>query len=104
MSDNQAADLQATEFTEFARQLYEWTKTLPEVQQGMLHRILARAASGEDDDSSGYVRGVVRRFSLTAFTSIVGTAYGDEVSNYLLNQPAIGTEPESARVPFSFPE
>lgn len=54
MADNTMPELTEADLTDFARQLYTWTKSLPEVQQGLLHRILARAASAETDDTGGY--------------------------------------------------
>ena len=55
MADATARQLTEADLTDFARQLYEWTRALPEVQQGLLHRILARAASAEADDAEGFI-------------------------------------------------
>jgi len=54
MAEKTAPELTEADLTDFARRLYAWTATLPEVQQGLLHRILARAATAETDDTAGY--------------------------------------------------
>jgi hypothetical protein len=43
------------DISEFGRQLYEWSKKLPIAQQGLLHRILSRAAAASDGDTAGYL-------------------------------------------------
>ncbi len=55
MAENTTRQLTEADLTEFARQLHEWTKKLPDVQQGLLHRILARASSAQTDDTEGYI-------------------------------------------------
>jgi hypothetical protein len=61
------------DITEFGRQLYEWTKTLPHVQQGLLHRILSRAA-GESDDTAGHGFELLQSLPYEAFAGLVNQA------------------------------
>jgi hypothetical protein len=75
-ADEAHSDLTEAEISEFGRQLYEWTKSLPLVQQGLLHRILARAASAEANDTSGYALGAYAPASLDQLLGLLHEAIG----------------------------
>jgi hypothetical protein len=77
MTENAAPQLTEEDLTDFARQLYEWTKSLPDVQQGLLHRILTRAAGAQTDDTAGYALNAYLRLPQPApFTGLVQAAIG----------------------------
>jgi hypothetical protein len=75
-ADETHTDLTEADISEFGRQLYEWTRSLPLVQQGMLHRILARAATAESDDTGGYALGARAPASLDSLLGLLHDAIG----------------------------
>ncbi|MGH2584958.1 MAG: hypothetical protein ACRDJE_08595 [Dehalococcoidia bacterium] len=82
MPEKTASELTEADLTDFARQLYDWTATLPEVQQTLLHRILARAAAADADDTAGYALNAYAQLTLngTAILSLVRGAAGLNVA------------------------
>ena len=62
------------DISEFGRQLYEWSRKLPMAQQGLLHRILSRAATADEGDTGGFGWPDGEVLELSAFLDLVTDA------------------------------
>jgi hypothetical protein len=65
--------LTEADISDFGRQLYEFSKRLPMVQRGMLHRVLSRAATGEHD-TAGFTMTDFESLDLAQIESMLSTA------------------------------
>jgi hypothetical protein len=66
--------LTEADISEFGRQLYEWSKRLPLVQRGMLHRVLSRAAAEHDADTAGFAMTDPESLDVSEITALLRTA------------------------------
>lgn len=73
-ADERHRQLTEDDISEFGRQLYEWSKKLPIAQQGLLHRILSRAAAANDGDTAGYMLADAQTMELSAITDLLRDA------------------------------
>ena len=65
--------LTEADISDFGRQLYEFSKRLPMVQRGMLHRVLSRAAAGEHD-TGGFTMTDLESLNLAEIDALLTTA------------------------------
>lgn len=65
--------LTEADISEFGRQLYEYSKRLPLVQRGMLHRVLSRAAMS-GSDTAGFAMTDPESLDASAITAMLRSA------------------------------
>jgi hypothetical protein len=70
-------ELTEADISDFGRQLYEFSKRLPMVQRGMLHRVLSRAAAGEHD-TAGFTMADFESMDLAQIEAMLTTALMSE--------------------------